>query len=162
MTVIRWLSNRDILKIYEIAFQSYLLKLIAHFAPHTLIENKYLIKKNKSHKPKQKINQFIFIKLDLGSIITVDWFKIAKPRILFETARKKSIARKYCNDTIFYDPTSKIIKCYFWASLYGTETVLSKNTYERFMNDTWREVKHYRSDNDILTKQKFMEEVSKI
>ena len=72
MTVIRWLSNRDILKIYEIAFQSYLLKLIAHFAPHTLIENKYLIKKNKSHKPKQKINQFIFIKLDLGSIITVD------------------------------------------------------------------------------------------
>ena len=94
-------------------------------------------------------------------MIAVDQFEIAKPGKLFESRGRESITRKYCGGTIFYDPSTKIIKCYFQHSLNGEETVLSKNKFERFMHDNGADVKHYRSDNGIFTKQRFMEEILK-
>ena len=92
-------------------------------------------------------------------MIAVDQFEIAKPGRLFESRGRESVTRKYCGGTIFYDPATKVMKCYFQHSLNGEETVLSKNKFERFMLDNGAEVKHYRSDNGIFTKQRFMEEI---
>ena len=53
------------------------------------------------------------------------------------------------------------MKCYFQVSLNGVETVLAKNKFERFMNDHSIDVKRYRTDNGIFTKQRFMKEIDK-
>ena len=68
-------------------------------------------------------------------MIAVDQFKITKTGRLFETTGKKSITRKYCGGTMFYDPVTKIIKCYYQISLNGHETILSKNKFEKFMHE---------------------------
>ena len=45
--------------------------------------------------------------------------------------------------------------------LNGNETVVSKNKFERFMSDNGHDVKHYRIDNGIFTKQCLMEEINR-
>ena len=115
--------------------------------------------KKTSFSSDQKEHSLNINKLEPESMVCVDQFEISKPGRIFASAGLESNDKKLSGSTIFYDPSTYLLKCYFQVSLGGHETILSKNKFERFMNDNGRDVKHYRTDNGIFTKQKFMEEV---
>ena len=92
-------------------------------------------------------------------MIATDQFEISKAGRLFGTAGRESLNKKYCGGTIFYCPARKRIKVYFQTSLNAAKTIVSKNKFERFMGEHGINVNHYRTDNGIFTKTKFMQEI---
>ena len=156
---IKWISRRGILGSHG----NRISKITTNDCPKcaTCIYSKQTTNPSiiKAHKQSQEQHQLNINKLQPGDMIATDQFEISKAGRLFGTAGKESLNKKYCGGTIFYDPASKIIRVYFQTSLNASETIVSKNKFERFMGEHGINVKHYRTDNGIFTKTKFMQEI---
>ena len=69
----------------------------------------------------------------------------------FHTAGKKADKDKFCGSTLFYDGASGYIDIQHQVTFNATDTILSKEAFERRMDRLGTPVKTYHTDNGIYT-----------
>ena len=100
-------------------------------------------------------------KLEPGDEIATDQFEVRKRGRSFKKSGRQKDIDKFCGGTVFTDIATGFTRVYFQVSLGGTETVQSKNLFEREARSNGVVVKRYRSDNGVFTKEDFMAEILK-
>jgi hypothetical protein len=77
-------------------------------------------------------------------------------RLLTTTGREPD-CNEYCGSSIFYDDASGFIHVEHQVHLSATDTIMAKNSFERFAKDNGVSIKSYHTDNGVYKSEAFQQ-----
>ena len=98
-------------------------------------------------------------KLEPGDEVAVDQYEVSKRGRRTETGGKEKEKEKFSCGTTFCDVATGFAKCYPQISTGAFETILNKMKFEKECAEHGVQVKAYRADNGMFSKEDFMEEI---
>ena len=92
---------------------------------------------------------------DRGDCVSTDQFVVtAKGRTLSSFGKEPS-SKKFSGGTIFKDHASNYMSVHFQMSLRAGETIVAKQTFERFAATSGVKIKKYHADNGVFVSTAF-------
>ena len=96
-------------------------------------------------------------KLTPGDRIFTDQMESRVRGRLLNTAGREADRDKYCGSSIFYDAASGYIHVEHQVHLSATDTIMAKNSFERFCKENGVSVREYHTDNGVYKSEAFQE-----
>ena len=90
-----------------------------------------------------------------GQRIFVDQYESSARGRLSTSKGQEQPSQMFCGGTLFYDAASHLIQVCHQVSLGGSDTLRSKNLFEREALHCGVQIQQYQSDNGVFTKSQF-------
>lgn len=96
-----------------------------------------------------------------GATIFVDHLESRVKGRLLHTAGREPLERRFCGSMIFCDAASGHIHLEHQVSLNASDTINSKDSYERMALDNGVVIESYHTDNGVFKSRQFVQEITK-